>query len=71
MSPAVIDTNVLLVANGSHPDTSAQCRMACVSRLLAHQQAGVVVIDDAYREYWVNIRTRPDRINPRGWVMRS
>ena len=65
MSPAVIDTNVLLVANGSHPDTSARCRMACVSRLLAHQQAGVVVIDDAYRilgEY--QNKTRPNQ--PKG-----
>ena len=65
MSPAVIDTNVLLVANGSHADVSPQCRMACVSRLLAHQQAGVVVIDDAYRilgEY--QNKTRPNQ--PKG-----
>ena len=65
MSPVVIDTNVLLVANGSHADTSVQCRMACVARLLAHQKEGVVVIDDAYRilgEY--QNKTRPNQ--PKG-----
>jgi hypothetical protein len=49
MSAVVIDTNVLLVANGSHADVSPQCRQACVERLLARQREGVVVIDDAYR----------------------
>ena len=65
MNPAVIDTNVLLVANGSHADTSLQCRQACVARLLAHQKDGVVVIDDAYRilgEY--QNKTRPNQ--PKG-----
>jgi tetraacyldisaccharide-1-P 4'-kinase len=45
----VIDTNVLLVANGSHQDVSAPCRAECVARLQARQKAGVVVIDDAFR----------------------
>ena len=49
MPTAVIDTNVLLVANGSHADVSDACRKACVQRLLAQQQHGVTVIDDAYR----------------------
>ena len=65
MIPAVIDTNVLLVANGSHADTSPQCRAACVARLLAHQKEGVVVIDDGYRilgEY--QNKTRPNQ--PKG-----
>ncbi len=46
---AVIDTNVLLVANGQHPDVSADCVTACVKRLQAMQQKGVAVIDDGYR----------------------
>lgn len=49
MSAVVIDTNVLLVANGSHQYVSTPCRAECVTRLQARQKAGVVVIDDAYR----------------------
>lgn len=45
---AVIDTNVLLVANGQHPDISEGCVQACVERLQAMQAGGVTVIDDAY-----------------------
>lgn len=48
MAAAVIDTNVLLVANGSHQGASPACRAECVRRLLAQQQSGVTVIDDAY-----------------------
>ena len=66
MSPVVIDTNVLLVANGGHADTSTQCRMACVARLLAHQKYDVVVFDDAYRilgEYQSKIRpNQPEEV---------
>ncbi len=47
--PAVLDTNVLLVANGSHEGVSPACQAECVQRLLAHQQNGVTVIDDSYR----------------------
>lgn len=46
---AVIDTNVLLVANGQHADVSGDCITACVSRLQAMQKTGVVVIDDGFR----------------------
>lgn len=49
MSAVVIDTNVLLIANGSHQAISPQCRAECVTRLLARQRDGVVVIDDAFR----------------------
>jgi hypothetical protein len=65
MNTAVIDTNVLLVANGSHADVSLACRKACVERLLRHQASGVVVIDDCYRilrEY--QNKTRPNQ--PKG-----
>lgn len=46
---AVIDTNVLLVANGQHDDISEDCVIECVKRLQAMQQKGVVVIDDEFR----------------------
>lgn len=46
---AVIDTNVLLVANGQHADVTEDCVIACVTRLQALQKSGTVVIDDGYR----------------------
>ena len=46
---AVIDTNVLLVANGQHSDVSEDCVMECINRLQAIQQKGVTVIDDGFR----------------------
>jgi hypothetical protein len=46
---AVIDTNVLLVANGQHADVSAACVSECVRRLQAMQEGGTVVIDDGFR----------------------
>lgn len=49
MTAVVIDTNVLLVANGAHDDVSAACRKTCVERLLAHRKSGVTVIDDGFR----------------------
>lgn len=44
----VIDTNVLLVANQSHPDASPDCIAECVRRLQMLMTDGVTVIDDAY-----------------------
>ena len=46
---AVIDTNVLLVANGQHVDVSEGCVIECVKRLQTMQKAGITVIDDDYR----------------------
>lgn len=46
---AVIDTNVLLVANGQHDEVSEDCVAECVTRLEAIQQKGIVVIDDGFR----------------------
>tara|TARA_R110001583_G_scaffold194614_1_gene365953 strand:- start:3493 stop:4020 length:528 start_codon:yes stop_codon:yes gene_type:complete len=48
MSKVVIDTNVLLVANGQHEDVGPDCIKACVLKLLEARQ-GVVIIDDGYR----------------------
>lgn len=46
---AVVDTNVLLVANGQHADVSPDCVIACVKRLQTLEKKGVVVIDDRHR----------------------
>jgi hypothetical protein len=46
---AVIDTNVLLVANEQHADVSTDCVTTCVQRLQTIRQAGLVVIDDGFR----------------------
>lgn len=46
---AVIDTNVLLVANGQHADVSTDCVTECVLRLQAMEKTGITVIDDGFR----------------------
>jgi hypothetical protein len=45
----VVDTNVILVANGAHPDVSPECVLECVDRLQQLMQSGSIAIDDAYR----------------------
>jgi hypothetical protein len=49
MSPVVIDTNVILVANGQHADVRDDCVAACARHLHSVMGSGKVVIDDAYR----------------------
>jgi hypothetical protein len=49
MTEVVIDTNVLLVAEGKHPDVSQECIAACVQRLGLAMKTATVVIDDNYR----------------------
>lgn len=61
MSATVIDTNVLLVANGSHSDVSEACRTECITRL-RDQQKSITVIDNKgriLREY--QNKTRPNQ----------
>lgn len=61
---AVIDTNVLLVANGQHADVSPACVVECVKRLQTMQQKGVTVIDDGFRilgEYQNRTSLNPPR----------
>ena len=62
---AVIDTNVLLIANQKHGEVSPGCVETCVKRLREMQRSGVVVMDDAGRilqEY--RNKTRPNQ--PKG-----
>jgi len=61
---AVIDTNVLLVANEQHADVSPSCVVACVKRLQTMQKSGVTVIDDGFRildEYLHKTQLNPPR----------
>lgn len=61
---AVVDTNVLLVANAQHEQASPACVEACVARLLALQAEGVVVLDDGFRildEYQHKTRLQPPK----------
>jgi hypothetical protein len=77
MMRAVIDTNVLLVANEQHPDVSIDCIAACVRRLQEMQAHGITVIDDAFLilgEYQNKTHTKP----PKGvgdvflkWLLRN
>lgn len=46
--PVVIDTNVLLVANGGHADVSQACRLSCIEALHDATQSRTPVIDDAF-----------------------
>jgi hypothetical protein len=46
---AVVDTNVILVANAAHPEASPDCVLACIERLQVLMRSGHVVIDDAFR----------------------
>ena len=45
----VVDTNVLLVADGRHAEASEECLLACVQRLQSLMAAATIVIDDGYR----------------------
>ncbi|MBI2744611.1 MAG: hypothetical protein HYX45_03415 [Burkholderiales bacterium] len=77
MMRAVIDTNVLLVANDQHEDASPECVAECVRRLQDMQVRGITVIDDGYRilkEYQNKTRLHP----PKGvgdvflkWLLRN
>jgi hypothetical protein len=61
---AVVDTNVLLVANGEHSDVSPGCVIACVEVLEHLRKRGCVVLDDGYEilsEY--SQKTKPNTGN--------
>jgi hypothetical protein len=77
MKKVVVDTNVLLVANGQHDQASTDCVVACVMRLQGLTKTGGVVIDDGHRilgEYRKKTALNP----PKGvgdvflkWLMRN
>ncbi|MFQ2474496.1 hypothetical protein RE654_02325 [Aeromonas caviae] len=49
MMKAVIDTNVLRVAEKQHDEVSDGCVDSCVRHLLMMHESGIVVIDNEYR----------------------
>ena len=49
MNTVIVDTNVILVANGQHAEVSAGCVLACAARLQAIMARGRVALDDAFR----------------------
>ncbi|UYK81416.1 hypothetical protein NG829_03620 [Xanthomonas sacchari] len=61
MTEVVVDTNVLLVAEGKHSDVSEECVLSCVARLQKIMREEVVVVDDDYRvieEYHKKLDTK-------------
>ena len=61
---AVVDTNILLIANNQHPDVSVDCVTECVERLQRIQETGITVIDDGYRilgEYQHKMEIHPPK----------
>lgn len=57
MAAIVIDTNVLLVANGDHDGVGPHCVRECIQHLLEIRASGPVVLDDGRRilqEYLAN-----------------
>lgn len=49
MSAAVVDTNVILVANGQHQDVSPECVKCCALALDELMRQGKLVLDDQFR----------------------
>jgi len=45
----VVDTNVILVANGQHEGISKDCEAKCASRLQAVMREGKLALDDQFR----------------------
>lgn len=76
MTVCVVDTNVILVANGAHADVSPECVIACVEGLNKLMKSGVLVVDDGFRilSEYLN-KTSPRRSKGVGdvfvqWVLR-
>lgn len=67
MSVTVVDTNVILVANGQHRDVSPECVTTCALALQSLMRSGKLVLDERFRilnEYLK--RTQPKNGNRPG-----
>ena len=60
--PVVVDTNVLLVANGAAPSHSNSCSLACASKLLEIRQTGQVVLDYGYEVLTEYAKNQPVKV---------
>lgn len=77
MSVTVIDTNVILVANGQHQEVSPECVKACVLALQNVMRSGKLALDDRFLillEY--QNKTQPKKGNQPGdafvkWALRN
>lgn len=49
MMNVVVDTNVILVANGQHQDVTEESVIICTQKLQALKENGLIFIDDLYR----------------------
>ena len=49
MNAVVVDTNVILVANGQHEDVSQACVAECALKLQTIMQRGRLALDDCFR----------------------
>jgi hypothetical protein len=64
MTTVVIDTNVLLVADGRHEGVSGNGRAACIKRLSQVQATGRVAIDSRRLIFQEYLRNYKDRRQP-------
>jgi hypothetical protein len=67
VSVAVVDTNVVLVANGLHADVSPECVKTCALTLQILMRSGRLALDDGFRillEY--QNKTQPKKGNGPG-----
>lgn len=48
MTCEIVDTNVVLVANGQHQDVSPECVAACALRLQKIMKEGKIALDDQF-----------------------
>jgi len=67
VSVTVVDTNVVLVANGQHADVSPECVKTCVLTLQDIMRSGKLALDDGFlvlREY--QNKTQPKKGNRPG-----
>lgn len=61
---AIIDTNVILVANGQHEGVGPDCVIECTKRLQVIMARGRIAIDDAFeilREYQNKTQPKTDK----------
>ena len=61
--PVVVDTNVLIAANGRDcPQATPECRLVCAHQLQSIQQKDILVIDNA----WQIIKEYTQKVNQSG-----
>jgi len=60
---AVIDTNVLIAANGRDcPQVTPQCQFSAIKYLETFQKEGMVIVDDK----WLILKEYQNKVNPKG-----